>query len=85
MQSNKNASQIYTTFAHPQMHLHAILTHFILLLACNFCAAVPPPASAVETDDIFSKLKPCMVSDVFVSVSLPPDMPWKASTTPEPH
>lgn len=58
------------------MHSHAILAHLILLLGCNSFAAVPSPSKTV---DIFSKLNPCMVTDVLVSLSLRPDMLWKAN------
>lgn len=45
------------------MHLHA-LAHLILLLGCNSFATIASPA---KTGDIFSELKPCMVTDGLVS------------------
>ena len=62
------------------MHLHAILAYLILLFGCNSFAAVPSPAKA---GDAFSKLNPCMVTDVLVSVFPRPDMLWKANTITE--
>lgn len=47
------------------MHLHAILAHLILLPVYNSLATIPSPA---KPSDIFSKLNPCMVTDVLVSV-----------------
>lgn len=62
------------------MHFQAILAHFISLLGCNSFTAVASPAIGTNNEDIFSKLKPCMVTDVLVSVSLRPDVLWKANT-----
>lgn len=53
--------------SHPQMHFQAILAHFILLLGCNSFTTVASPAIGTNNEDIFSKLKLCMVTDVLVS------------------
>lgn len=67
------------------MHFQAILAHFILLLGCNSFTALASPAIDVNDEDIFSKLNPCMVTVVLVSISLRPDVLWKANTILQPH
>lgn len=67
------------------MHFQAILAHFILLLGCNSFTTVASPAIGTNNEDIFSKLKSCMVTDVLVSLSLRTDVLWEANTILQPH
>lgn len=68
------------------MHFQAILAHFILLLVCNsFTTKASPAIGGTNNEDVFSKLKLCMVTDVLVSLLLRPDVLWKANTILQPH